>query len=63
MEGVLVRAKKDGSNITVTVVSDQKGEYSFPGGRLGPCRQADPRPTSRWSKPRTCPTSSPMPNG
>jgi virginiamycin B lyase len=36
MEGVLVSAKKDGSNITVTVVSDQKGEYSFPGGRLDP---------------------------
>jgi virginiamycin B lyase len=36
MEGVLVSAKKEGSNITVTVVSDQKGEYSFPGGRLDP---------------------------
>jgi hypothetical protein len=36
MEGVLVSAKRDGSNITVTVVSDQKGEYRFPGGRLDP---------------------------
>ncbi|HLH98681.1 MAG TPA: carboxypeptidase regulatory-like domain-containing protein [Xanthobacteraceae bacterium] len=36
MEGVLVSAKKDGSNITVTVVSDEKGEYSFPPGRLEP---------------------------
>jgi virginiamycin B lyase len=36
MEGVLVSAKKDGSNITVTVVSDQKGAYAFPAGRLDP---------------------------
>src|SRR5579871_5321776 len=34
MEGVLVSAKKDGSNITVTVVTDEKGEYSFPADRL-----------------------------
>lgn len=36
MEGVLVSAKKDGSNITVTVVSNDKGQYSFPIGRLDP---------------------------
>ncbi len=36
MEGVLVSAKKDGSNITTTVVSNEKGEYSFPGERLDP---------------------------
>ena len=35
MEGVLVSARKDGSNITVTVVSDQ-GAYAFPAGRLDP---------------------------
>src|SRR5215469_5233933 len=34
MEGVLVSAKKDGSTITTTVVTNQKGEYSFPAGRL-----------------------------
>jgi virginiamycin B lyase len=34
MEGVLVSAKKDGSTITVTVVSNEKGEYSFPADRL-----------------------------
>lgn len=34
MEGVLVSAKKDGSNITVTVVSDDKGHYSFPASHL-----------------------------
>jgi virginiamycin B lyase len=36
MEGVLVTAKKDGSNISVTVVSDEKGRYAFPDGRLQP---------------------------
>src|SRR5262245_12528970 len=36
MEGVLVRAKKAGSTITVTVVSDAKGRYSFPASRLEP---------------------------
>jgi hypothetical protein len=30
MEGVLVTAKKDGSTMSVTVVSDEKGQYSFP---------------------------------
>jgi virginiamycin B lyase len=34
MEGVLVSAKKDGSTITVTVVTDSKGEYSFPASHL-----------------------------
>jgi streptogramin lyase len=34
MEGVLVSAKKNGSTITVTVVSDEHGRYSFPAGRL-----------------------------
>ena len=36
MEGVLVSAKKDGSNKTVTVVTDEKGHYSFPAARLEP---------------------------
>ena len=30
MEGVLVSAKKDGSNVTTTVVSNDKGQFSFP---------------------------------
>jgi streptogramin lyase len=34
MEGVLVSAKRVGSTITVTVVSDEKGRYRFPAGRL-----------------------------
>jgi virginiamycin B lyase len=34
MEGVLVSAKKDGSTITTTVVTDAKGEYRFPADRL-----------------------------
>jgi hypothetical protein len=34
MEGVLVSARRQGSLITVTVVSNAKGEYAFPAGRL-----------------------------
>jgi len=40
MEGVLVTAKKDGSSIAVTVVSDDKGYYSFPADRIGPGKYA-----------------------
>ena len=36
MEGVLVSAKRAGSTITVTVVSDAQGRYSFPKNRLDP---------------------------
>ena len=36
MEGVLVSANKAGSNITVTVVTDADGRYSFPASRLAP---------------------------
>ena len=36
MEGVLVSAKKAGSSITVTVVSDAQGRYQFPSSKLGP---------------------------
>src|SRR5262249_53983221 len=36
MEGVLVSAKKEGSTVTTTVVSNEKGEFSFPAGRLEP---------------------------
>ena len=38
MEGVLVSAKREGSTVTITVVSDAKGRYSFPGSRLEPGR-------------------------
>ena len=34
MEGVIVSARKEGSHITVSVISDSQGRYSFPGGRL-----------------------------
>jgi len=36
MEGVLVSAKKAGGTITITVVSDEQGRYSFPAKRLAP---------------------------
>jgi virginiamycin B lyase len=38
MEGVLISAKKAGSNITVTVVSDEYGRYQFPSNTLSPGR-------------------------
>jgi virginiamycin B lyase len=34
MEGVLVSARKEGSTITVSVVTDAKGRYGFPADRL-----------------------------
>jgi virginiamycin B lyase len=36
MEGVLVSARKTGASFTVTVVSDDKGHYSFPAAKLEP---------------------------
>jgi streptogramin lyase len=40
MEGVLVRAKKAGSTVTITVVSDAKGRYAFPASKLDAGRYA-----------------------
>src|SRR5882724_8526705 len=36
MEGVLVSAKKAGSTMTVTVISDAQGNFMFPAGKLEP---------------------------
>jgi streptogramin lyase len=36
MEGVLVSAKLDGSNVTTTVVTNAQGVYSFPADKLAP---------------------------
>src|SRR5260221_12713119 len=36
LEGVLVSAKRAGSTVTVTLVSDQQGRYRFPQSRLEP---------------------------
>ena len=54
MEGVLVSAKKTGSTITVTVVSDATGRYSLPGGqaRSRPIRGPHPRHRLRSRPPR-----------
>src|SRR5882724_510532 len=38
MEGVLVSARRDGSNVTTTVVTNAQGTYSFPADRLLPGR-------------------------
>ena len=34
MEGVVVTARKDGATMTISVVSDGQGRYSFPADRL-----------------------------
>ncbi|OLC29301.1 MAG: hypothetical protein AUH28_17590 [Acidobacteria bacterium 13_1_40CM_56_16] len=36
MEGVLIGAKKVGSTISIWVVSNAQGQYSFPRERMGP---------------------------
>jgi len=36
MEGVLVSAKREGSTVTITVVSDAQGRYRFPAKKLSP---------------------------
>ena len=36
MEGVLVSAKRDGTTITTTVITDERGVYRFPVSRLAP---------------------------
>jgi len=40
MEGVVVSARRDGANFTVSVVSDAKGKYSFPRTHLEPGKYA-----------------------
>jgi virginiamycin B lyase len=40
MEGVLVSAKREGSTITTTVVSDAQGRYGFPTAKLEPGKYA-----------------------
>jgi streptogramin lyase len=40
LEGVLVSAKKVGSTVTITVVSDKDGRYSFPAAKLEPGQYA-----------------------
>ena len=40
MEGVLVSAKKAGSTVTITVVSDEQGRYRFPSTKLQPGQYA-----------------------
>jgi virginiamycin B lyase len=40
LEGVLVSAKKFGGTVTITVVSDKDGRYSFPAAKLDPGQYA-----------------------
>src|ERR1700731_2698233 len=38
MEGVLVTARAEGANMTVTVISDEQGRYAFPAAKLQPAK-------------------------
>src|SRR5262249_30938773 len=38
MEGVVVSAKREGATVTISVVSDKAGKFSFPAGKLEPGR-------------------------
>src|SRR5436305_8221666 len=38
MEGVIVSAKRDGSTVTVSVITNEQGRFSFPAGRIEPGR-------------------------
>src|SRR5215510_5571664 len=38
MEGVVVSAKREGSTLTISVVSDNSGKFSFPASKLEPGR-------------------------
>ena len=40
MEGVVVSARREGANFTVSVVSDGQGKYSFPRTHLEPGKYA-----------------------
>ena len=62
MEGVLVSAKKAGSTVTITVVSDAQGHYSFPAAKLEPGQYSLriravgydlDRPRQAWTWPRS----------
>src|SRR5216117_3765639 len=46
MEGVAVSARRAGSNMTLTVLSNPKGVYSFP--RTGSTRATTPSPCALW---------------
>ena len=47
MEGVLVNVKREGSTITTTVVTNEKGQYSFPADRIEPGKYTDHHPRRR----------------
>ncbi len=56
MEGVLVSAKKDGTNVTTTVVSNDKGQFSFPAGKIEPGKYTITHPRGGlqpWCGPKT----------
>ena len=56
MEGVIVSAKKDGSTITISVITNAQGRLQLPGGatRARPVQPANPRGRIRPRRPQEC---------
>src|SRR5216684_355926 len=76
MEGVVVSAKRAGSTVTVSVVTDQQGRYKFPRERMEPGTYSlmmrdlwksrlkkRPRRTSSFTRRKTSARNSRMRNG
>jgi len=53
MEGVLVSAKRAGSTMTVTVVSNAQGQYRLP-ARAAATRQIYREPSGPWLRVAEC---------
>ena len=52
MEGVLVSAKREGTTITTTVVTNEQGRYAFPADRLQPGKYTiSIRAARMWAAP------------
>ena len=54
MEGVVVSAKRDGSTMSVSVITDERGRFAFPAARLEAGRYAlKARAAGKASRPRS----------
>src|SRR3954464_3688850 len=61
MEGVLVKAKRAGGTITISVVTDDHGRYAFPAERLQPGEYALAARARGYDLPKTTVTVSDKP--
>jgi virginiamycin B lyase len=61
MEGVIVKAKRTGGTITVSVVTDEQGRYTFPADRLKPGEYSLTVRAAGYDAPKTTVTVGPDP--